>query len=58
MDRTAIEERIARERPGWRVVEITEVNDESGPSFTVVLERDGQRRTVLLGEAGDVEDQG
>jgi hypothetical protein len=58
LDRKAIEERITRERPGWRVVEVTEVNDESGPSFIVVLEKDGQRRTVLVGEAGDVEDRG
>ena len=58
MDQKAIEERIARERPGWRVVEVTEVNDEAGPSFTVVLEKDGQRRTVLVGEAGNVEDRG
>jgi len=58
MDRAAIESLIARERPGWRVVEVTETNDESGPSFTVLLEKDGQRRTVLVGEAEDVEDQG
>jgi hypothetical protein len=58
VDRKTLEERIAQQRPGWRVVEVTEVNDESGPSFTVVLEKDGQRRTVLVGEAGDVEDQG
>lgn len=58
MDRTEIEARIARERPGWRVVEVTEVNDESGPSCTVVLEKGGERRTVLVGEAGDIEDRG
>jgi len=58
VDRNAIEALIVRERPGWRVVEVTEVNDESGPSFTVVLEKDGQRRTVLIGEAEDMEDQG
>jgi hypothetical protein len=58
MDRQAIEALLARKRPGWQVTEVTEVNDESGPSFTVVLEQDGQRRTVLIGEAGDVEEQG
>jgi hypothetical protein len=58
MDREAIEKKLARERPGWRLAELTEVNDESGPSFVLVLEKDGQRRTVLLGEAGDLEDRG
>src|SRR4051794_35552129 len=58
VDRNAIEALIARERPGWRVVEVTEVNDESGPSFIVILEKDGQCRTVLISEAEDVEDQG
>lgn len=56
MDRNEVEAIIARERPGWRVVQVTEVNDESGPSCTVLLEKDGQRRTVLIGEAEDVED--
>lgn len=57
MDRNEVEAIIARERPGWRVVQVTEVNDESGPSCTVTLEKDGQRRTVLIGEAEDVEDR-
>ncbi len=57
MDRNEVEAIIARERPGWRVMQVTEVNDESGPSCTVLLEKDGQRRTVLIGEAEDVEDQ-
>ena len=58
MDTKSIENRIVEERPGWRVVEVTEVNDESGPSCIVVLEKDGQCRTVLVGETGDVEDRG
>lgn len=57
MDRNEVEAIIARERPGWRVMQVTEVNDESGPSCTVLLEKDGQRRTVLIGEAENVEDQ-
>jgi len=57
VDRNEVEAIIARERPGWRVMQVTEVNDESGPSCTVLLEKDGQRRTVLIGEAENVEDQ-
>ncbi len=37
----------ARERPGWRVAEVVEVNNESGPSFEVVVENGDERRTVL-----------
>ena len=40
---------VARERPGWRVVGVLEVNDESGPSFEVAVERGDERRTVLVG---------
>lgn len=29
---------MARERPGWRVVDIAEADDEGGPSFEVVVE--------------------
>ena len=39
----------ARERPGWRVVDVIEVGDESGPSFEVVVEAGDQRRTLLVG---------
>ena len=38
MVRDEIEALVARERPGWRVVEVVEINDESGPSFEVAVE--------------------
>jgi hypothetical protein len=43
-----IEALVARERPGWRVVEVVEINDESGPSFEVVIEGGDDRVTVLV----------
>jgi hypothetical protein len=46
--REEIEALVARERPGWRVVEVVEINDESGPSFEVTVERGHERRTVLV----------
>lgn len=48
MPREDIEAVVARERPGWRVLEVIEVNDESGPSFEVLVEKAGERRTLLL----------
>ena len=39
---------MSRERPGWRVVDVVEVNDESGPSFEVVVEGGDDRLTVLV----------
>ena len=39
---------VARKRPGWRVVELVEVNDESGPTFEVVVEGGGDRVTLLV----------
>ena len=48
MIREEIEALVARERPGWRVVEVVEINDESGPSFEVIVERGDERRTVLV----------
>jgi hypothetical protein len=47
--RDEIEALVARERPGWRVVEVVEVNDESGPTFEVAVERGDERRTLLVG---------
>jgi hypothetical protein len=47
--REEIEALVVRERPGWRVVEVVEVNDESGPSFEVAVEAGDQRRTILVG---------
>jgi hypothetical protein len=44
--RDEIEALVARERPGWRVAD---VNDESGPTFEVSVERGDERRTLLVG---------
>ena len=49
MTRDEIEALVARERPGWRVVDVVEVNDESGPSFEVAVEGGGDRLTLLVG---------
>jgi hypothetical protein len=43
---------IARERPGWRVIDITEVSDESGPSYEVLIASGHQRRTITIAEDG------
>ncbi len=45
---------MARERPGWRVVEVMEINDESGPSFEVVVEGGDDRVIVLVSADGRV----
>ncbi len=54
MVRDEIEALVARERPGWRVVEVMEINDESGPSFEVVVEGGDDRVTVLVSADGRV----
>ena len=46
--RDEIEALVARERPGWRVVEVMEINDESGPTFEVVVEGGDGRVTLLV----------
>ena len=46
--REEIEALVARERPGWRVVEVMEINDESGPTFEVVVEGGDGRVTLLV----------
>jgi hypothetical protein len=48
MTRDEIEALVRKERPGWRVVDVIEVNDESGPSFEVTVEKGEGQRTVLL----------
>ena len=48
MVRKEIEALVARERPGWRVVEVMEINDESGPNFEVVVEGGDGRVTLLV----------
>ena len=40
---------VARERPGWRVVDTVEVNDESDPSFEVVVQGGDDRVTLPVG---------
>jgi hypothetical protein len=50
MNRDQIEALVAKERPGWRVVDFIEVNDESGPSFEVTIESGGRQVVLLLGE--------
>ncbi len=50
MTRGEIEALVARERPGWRVVDVIEVNDEGGPSFEVTVESGGRRTTLLVAE--------
>ena len=48
MTREQVEALVARERPGWRVVDVMEVNDESGPAFEVVVEGGDDRVTLLV----------
>ena len=50
MSRDEIEALVARERPGWRLVDFIEVNDESGPSFEVTVESSGRQITLLIDE--------
>jgi hypothetical protein len=50
MTRDQIEALVAKERPGWRVVDFIEVNDESGPSFEVIIESGGRQTTLVVAE--------
>jgi hypothetical protein len=50
MTRDEIDALVAKERPGWRVVDFIEVNDESGPSFEVTIESGGRQMTLLVAE--------
>ena len=52
--REEIEALVVRERPGWSVVEMVEINDESGPSFEVVVEAGDDRVTVHLSADGHI----
>jgi hypothetical protein len=54
MTREEAEALVARERPGWRVIEVVEVNDESGPSGEVTLEGEGRKAVLLIAEDGRV----
>ncbi|HYZ24997.1 MAG TPA: hypothetical protein VE690_22880 [Rhodopila sp.] len=44
----------ARARPGWRVTKLTEVDDESGPSFEIQIEQGTDRRTLLVAANAEV----
>jgi hypothetical protein len=57
MMRDEIAALVARERPGWRVVDVVEVNDESGPSFEVAVERGDERTTLLVSEDMEIVDE-
>jgi hypothetical protein len=50
MTRVEIDALVAKDRPGWRVVDFIEVNDESGRSFEVTVENGGRQTTLLVGE--------
>ncbi len=50
MTRDEIAALVARERPGWRLVDFIEVNDESGPSLEVTVESGGRQTTLLIDE--------
>jgi hypothetical protein len=43
---------VSRAKPGWRVLDVIQTDDESGPSYEFRVERDGTRR-VLLVAAGE-----
>ena len=51
MTRSEIEALVARERPGWRLVDFLEISDETGPSVEVVIESGGRRMTLILDPA-------
>jgi len=53
MTRSEIEALVARERPGWRLVDFLEINAEAGPSIEVVIESEsgGRRMTLILDPA-------
>jgi hypothetical protein len=50
MTRDEIAALVARERPGWRVVDFIEVNDGSGPGFEVTIESGGRQTTLIVAE--------
>jgi hypothetical protein len=54
MTRDDIEALVARERPGWRVMDVVEVKDESGPGFEVTVENGGRVVTLLVAGGGRV----
>jgi hypothetical protein len=56
MIREKIEAMLAQQLPGWQVVQMLEVSDESGPSYEVVLEKGPERRTLMMDAAGRILD--
>ena len=51
MTRDEIDALVARERPGWRVVDFIEVNNESGPGSEVTVENGGRQTALLVAAA-------
>jgi hypothetical protein len=45
---------VSRERPGWRVLDVIETDDESGPSYEFDIERNGQRRILLVAPGEEI----
>jgi hypothetical protein len=54
MTRQEAEALVERERPGWQVVEVVEVNDESGPSSEITIRKGTEHLTLLVAEDGRV----
>ena len=54
MTREEVDALVLRDRPGWRVVDVVEADDESGPSFEVAVEGGDDRVTVLVGADGRI----
>jgi uncharacterized membrane protein YkoI len=49
MSREEVEAVVARRRPGWHVVDVTLVTEESGSYYEVAIVREDERRTLLVG---------
>ena len=45
---------VTRGRPGWRVVDVAPVAGEAGSSYEVAIEREDERRTLLVGRGGKI----
>jgi hypothetical protein len=54
MTREEVEAVVARGRPGWHVVDMAPVAGEAGSSYEVAIEREHERRTLLVGPGGEI----
>jgi hypothetical protein len=45
---------VSRTRPGWRVLDVIQTDDESGPSYEFSVERGGERRTLLVAAGEEI----